>query len=131
MNAKVVKLLLLLVAFTSSNGRLYRTIRTNEAREKAAEDHSLSRFIGSKRAVGDEIEQMADIVHTDERRKLPSCRGLVENIVRYLNDQSDTGLARTICSGLGCGCETFSGRCRRCVCNSNYRCLAHQSGTQN
>ncbi|KAM7434108.1 hypothetical protein ABFA07_015767 [Porites harrisoni] len=104
MNPKVVKLLLLLVAVSYSNGRFYQTLRTNEAREKVAEDHSLSRFMGSKRAVGDDIEQLADLVRTNKQRRT-SFANKAKQIVKYVNSNEPKKAVRMICIYLGCTCD--------------------------
>lgn len=89
-------------------------MRTNEAREKAAEDHSLSRFMGSKRAMGDDIEQLADLVYTDKREKL--CNSVRKNeLAAYLNMDPTTDIARKKCNDLNCQCGSISGHCH-CAC---------------
>lgn len=88
-------------------------MRTNEAREIAAEDHSLSRFVGSKRAMGDDSEQLADLVYTD-KRKQHSKRA---NIVTALNAQTSCAeKIRNICIDLGCHCRS-SKSCNCGDCN--------------
>ena len=89
-------------------------MRTNEAREITAEDHSLSRFMGSKRAMGDDIEQLADLVYTDKRKQL--CNSVRKNkIVEYLNLDPSTQTARNKCRALGCHC--LNGKRKPCCCN--------------
>lgn len=90
-------------------------MRTNEAREKAAEDHSLSRFMGSKRAMGDDIEQLEDLVYTDKREK--PCNSVRKNeLVAYLSIDPKTPAARKACTALkGCHCGGPHGPCK-CEC---------------
>lgn len=88
-------------------------MKTNEARETAAADHSLSRFMGSKRTMGDDIEQSADLVYTDKRQLL--CKSLKAEIVAYLNNPDPKAQrARTICDNLDCHCG--NGRTEPCDC---------------
>ena len=89
-------------------------MKTNEAREIAAEDHSLSRFMGSKRAMGDDIEQLADLVYTDKRQQL-SYSDLKPEIAAYLNYPDPTAQrARDICTKLRCHCG--NGKTQPCNC---------------
>ena len=91
-------------------------MRTNEAREKASEDHSLSRFMGSKRAMGDDIEQLADLVYTDKRGK--PCNSVQKNeLVAYLNMDPKTPTARNKCRALKCHCRSSRGPCN-CRCGN-------------
>ena len=93
-------------------------MRKNEAREKAAEDHSLSRFMGSKRAMGDDIEQLADLVYTDKRKK--PCNLVLKNgISAYLKLNPRTEKARTKCYDLSCNalsCFCPNGKKQPCDC---------------
>lgn len=93
-------------------------MRTNEAREKAAEDHSFSRFMGSKRAMGDDIEQLADLVHTDKREK--PCNSVRKNeLVAYLNLDPSTEKGRKKCHLLSSGplrCYCKGARDAPCDC---------------
>ena len=116
------QLLLLLVAVSYSNGRFYQTIRTNEAREKTAEDHSLSRFMASKMDVGDDFEQLADLVpkHKRQQRTWSVTFDERERIATYLNDHEPSQgeqIARDICTDLRCFCA--HGPRGRCVCECN------------
>ena len=88
-------------------------MKTNEAREIAAEDHSLSRFMGSKRAMGDDIEQLADLVYTDKRQE--PCLPKTE-IVKYLNIDPTEQRARHICNDLDCLCGNGQGESCDCKC---------------
>lgn len=74
--------------------------------------------MGSKRAVGDDIEEMADSVHTYKRSK-PCHPDIKANIVAYLN--GDKSKARDLCSSIGCACSLTAytasegcGKCRAC-----------------
>lgn len=88
-------------------------MKTNEARKIAAADHSLSRFMGSKRTMGDDIEQLADLVYTDKRQSLSN--SLKAEIVAYLNNPDPKAQrARNICLDLGCCCE--NGKTEPCDC---------------
>ena len=98
-------------------------MRTNEAREKAAEDHSLSRFMGSKRAMGDDIEQLADLVHTDKREK--PCNSVRKNeLVAYLNLDPSTEKGKKKCyelSSLSIECYCKGDRETPCNCTCRKR----------
>ena len=93
-------------------------MRKNEAREKAAEDHSLSRFMGSKRTMGDDIEQLADLVYTDKREK--RCKLVLKNgISAYLKLNPRTEKARRKCRELSCrplSCYCPNGKKQPCDC---------------
>lgn len=92
-------------------------MRTNEAREKAAEDNSLSRFMGSKRAMGDDIEQLADVVYTDKRQQ-PLTLDQKKNIAAYLNNEDRCARKiRDICIVLGCYCSAGRGHPCNCTCD--------------
>lgn len=91
-------------------------MRTNEAREKAAEDHSLSRFMGSKRAMGDDIEQLADVVYTDKRQQ-PFTLAQKKDIAAYLNNEDRCAQkTRDICNYLSCYCSAGRGHPCNCTC---------------
>lgn len=70
-----------------------------------AEDHSLSRFVGSKRAMDDDSEQLADVVYTDKRKQHFN-RAVKDKIVTYLNGEHPCSKkVRDICIELGCHCR--------------------------
>ena len=115
----IFQLLLLLVAVSYSNGRFYQTLRTNEARENVAEDHSLSRFMGSKRAVGDEIEQLADLVRTNKQRRT-SFANEAKKIVKLVNSNEPKTAVRMICRYLGCSCQFGPEDPCNCLCKSSH-----------
>lgn len=93
-------------------------MRTNEAREKAAEDNSLSRFMGSKRAMGDDIEQLADVVYTDKRQQ-PLTLAQKKNIAAYLNNKDRSAQkTRDICYYLHCYCSAGRRHPCNCTCDS-------------
>lgn len=58
--------------------------------------------MGSKRALGDDIEQMADSVHRDKRRKA-SYADLQVKIIAYLNNKN-IAKERDLCKSVGCIC---------------------------
>ena len=88
-------------------------MKTNEAREIAAEDHSLSRFMGSKRAMGDGIGQLADLVCTGKRQQ--RCNLPKTKIAEYLSIDPRDQEARDICTKLlRCNCE--NGKTQPCSC---------------
>lgn len=73
--------------------------------------------MGSKRALGDDIEQMADSVHTDKKRQA-SYEDLQAKIIAYLNKKDDAK-ERDLCKSVGCVCSIMEtnrpcGTCRGC-----------------
>ena len=76
--------------------------------------------MGSKRAVGDDIEEMADSVHTYKRSK-PCRPDIQKKIAAYLNGNKSKAETRDLCSSIGCAC-TYTGHsagegcgeCRAC-----------------
>lgn len=60
--------------------------------------------MGSKRAVGDDIEEMADSVHTYKRSK-PCRTDIQAEIVAYLNGGKSKEETRNLCSIIGCACS--------------------------
>lgn len=62
--------------------------------------------MGSKMAVSDDFEQLADLVHTNkqQQRSLSLSLSLKDRIVTYLNNP-DVNEQREICGRLGCGCK--------------------------
>lgn len=103
-------------------------MRTNEARDIAAEDHSLSRFMGSKRAMGEDIEQLADLVYTDKRQQ--GCYSvLINELVAYWKMDPKTQQARNKCNRLGCGavsCGCTGGKLQPCNCE----CIKNSGNTK-
>lgn len=96
-------------------------MRINEARKKAAEDHPLSRFMGSKRAMGDDIVQLADPVNTNK----PCNSVRKDDFVAYLSMDLGTDTRRNkcralSCSALSCHCRKSHGPCG-CRCTEKSR----------
>ena len=60
--------------------------------------------MGSERAVGDDIEEMADSVHTYKRSK-PCHPDIQAKIVAYLNGDKTVEKTRKLCSVIGCACS--------------------------
>ena len=111
------QLIVLLVAASFSTARLYQEIRASKAKGLAAEDYSLSRFIGLGRAVGDNAKQFPGIVHMDKRQCTSLNQTFMENLFEYLRRSLSLTPAdeRHICK-MGC-CKCRSGLSSRCGCN--------------
>lgn len=62
--------------------------------------------MGSKMAVSDDFEQLADLVHTNKQQQRSSSLSLSlkDRIVTYLN-KPDVNEQREICRRLGCDCK--------------------------
>lgn len=76
--------------------------------------------MGSKRAVGDDIEEMADSVHTYKRSK--PCRPHIQaKIVAYLNGDRSVAKERELCSIIGCACS-YTGYDERHGCGKCTAC---------
>ena len=78
--------------------------------------------MASKMDVGDDFEQLADLVpkHKRQQRTISVNFDLRKKIATYLNDHEPSPgeqIARDICNDLLCGCAL--GRDERCVCECN------------